>query len=123
MRAKAVTAFLSLSLLIAGCFLVPSVAQAHGYGYGHGRVVNKVIWVKKYRDIYRTRYVHKTRWIKKVTYVRKIVHVHTVYRVHHRVVVVWSNKYVHITKYLPTKYIRTSSVVNIRGGGYCCKRY
>jgi hypothetical protein len=119
-KSKAVSvAFVYLTLMIAGCFIVPSTAEARGYGYGGRHVVYKHVHITKYRDVYRTKYIHKVRKIYKVTYVKKIVHVHHVKRVHVRYKVVWSIKYVHILKHLPTKYVNTYKTIKIRGyGGY-----
>ena len=118
MKRKTVSAALVyLTLMIAACFLATSAAEAKHCGHRcHNYVVKVHKHVTKYRDITKWRVVHKTRWVTKVRYIKPIVHVHTVYRVHHRVKVVWSVKCRHVTRYLPTKYVRTSSVVNIWGG-------
>jgi hypothetical protein len=107
-------ALVYLMLMIAACFLATSAAEAKYCGHGcHSYVVKVHKHVTKYRDITKWSVVHKIRWVTKVRYIKPIVRVHTVYRVHHRVRVVWSVKCRYVTRYLPTKYVRTSSVVNI----------
>jgi len=114
MRKPVSAALVYLTLMIAACFVATSAAEAKHCRHGcHNQVIKVHKHVTKYRNITKWRVVHKTRWVTKVRYIKPIVHVHTVYRVHHRVKVVWGVKCRYVTKYLPTKYVRTSSVVNL----------
>lgn len=118
MKRKTVSALVYLTLVVAACFLATSAAEAKYCGYGcRNQVVKIHKHITKYRDVYVARLVHKVRVVTKVRYIKPIVHVHTVYRVHHRIRVVWSTKCRYVTRYLPPSYTRTSSVVNVGGGG------
>lgn len=84
------------------------------------RTVNKYSTYTRYRNIYRTNYIHRTRSIYHITRIRPIVRLHTVNRIHYRNVALVRNVNVYRVQRLPTRYIYTSSNVNVYSGcGEC----
>jgi hypothetical protein len=121
--------------LIVGWAIVGSATTANAGYRGKGccgpippkythstKTVHK--YIKRHRDVYRTKYVKRIKRHVHVTRIQPIIHIHNVKRVHTKIVGVVRPVYERSTKYLPAKRYVTNSTVYLRpkcacsSGGY-----
>lgn len=111
--------------LIMGWAFVGSATTAHAGYKGRGccgplppsytyktKKVHK--YIKRYRDVHRTKYFKRIKRHIHVTRIQPVIHVHKVTRVHTKLVGVIKPVHVKVTKWLPPKKYTTSSVVYLK---------
>lgn len=81
------------------------------YNYSTKKVYKHI---KRYSDVYRTKYVKRYKRYVHVTRIQPIYHIHKVKRVHTKIVGVVYPVYQRVTTYLPPKTYTTSSTVYLR---------